>query len=149
MSKEKREITCRNEGVLKFTSDTLRRRRPVPPPPPSPPPPSKFRLSPRCATKTARRRESSHRNLHLLFSSSLLCNTHNFFFHMEPTILSSAPPNRCVYDRAHSSISSAHPLLFRSVLLTWSSFKKKKKEKQTLGIFLFKRKKIVNFFVIF
>ena len=43
-----------------------------------------FRLSPRCATKTARRRESSHRNLLLLFSSfsSVLpcCKTIFFFF---------------------------------------------------------------------
>lgn len=114
------------EGVLKFTSDTLRRRRPVPPPSP---PPSKFRLSPRCATKTARRRESSHRNLLLLFSSVLPCwNTQLFFVFIWSRQSSSAPPNRCVYDRAHSSISSA--LLFRSVLLTYDPlFFKKRKNK--------------------
>ena len=61
-----KEITCRNEGVLKFTSDTLRRRRPVPPPSP---PPSSFVYRPVVRPK---RRDDASRVIETSFSFFLL-----------------------------------------------------------------------------
>jgi hypothetical protein len=119
-----KEITCRNERVfwnLRATrydgvgqSLLPHRRRP------------NFVYRPVVRPK---RRDDASRVIETSFSFFLLflpcCNTQLFFVFIWSRQSSSAPPNRCVYDRAHSSISSA--LLFRSVLLTYDPlfFKKR------------------------